>query len=83
MIEIKKDGVYIFETPHGSIATAHLRTRRDYSHMARRIIEGPFEDVIQGDKVVISASRLATVRMSEILNALSGLVSVVVPPHRQ
>jgi hypothetical protein len=83
VIEVKKDGVYIFETPHGSITASHMRTRRDYSHMVRRIIEGPFEDVIQGDKVAISASRLATVRMSEILNALSGLASVVVPPHRQ
>ena len=71
MIEILKDGFYIVLTVNGSYVVEHLRTRHDYSHMVKKIVDGPFEDVVKDGETKLSAYRLATVRMAEILAKLS------------
>ena len=68
LLEVKADGYYVFVTVNGVYQTAHLRRGRDYSHLVRQLVDGPFEDMAKPDgKLVLSGHKLATIKMAEIL----------------
>jgi len=70
VIEVLAAGYYIFETPQGSFVVEHLRPRTDYSHLAKKLLDGPFEDVKRPDgREVMSGFRLAQMKLSDILAA--------------
>jgi hypothetical protein len=66
MIEVLKQGYYIFETPQGSFVVEFLRPKTDYSHLVKKMVDGPFEDISRPDgREVLSGFRLAQTRLSE------------------
>jgi hypothetical protein len=70
MIEVLAPGYYIFETPQGSFVVEHLLPATDYTHLAKKLLDGPFEDVKRADgREVMSGFRAAQVKLSEILAA--------------
>jgi hypothetical protein len=70
MIEVLAPGYYIFETPQGSFVVEHLRPSTDYSHLAKKLLDGPFEDIKRPDgREVMSGFRAAQMKLSEILAA--------------
>jgi len=68
MLEVKIPGLYIFQSTHDTYAISHLIPRIDYSHLVKRIVDGPFEDVRrEGGGLMLSAQKVANTRLSEIL----------------
>lgn len=68
MFEVKQAGLYIFVSVHDTYAIAHLIPRVDYSHLVKRIVDGPFEDMKrEGGGIVLSATKIANLRLTEIL----------------
>ena len=68
---VETDGFYIIQSRQGSYAVEHFKVRTDYSHIVQRFIDGPFEDVVRGDKVVLSGYRVAHTKLSEFLAEVS------------
>ena len=70
MLEVKTAGLWIFQSVHDTYGIAHLVPRIDYSHLVKRLVDGPFEDIKrEGGGLVLSAQKIANARLSEILGS--------------
>lgn len=67
MIEVKSAGIWIYQSVHDTYGTMHCRPRIDYSHIVKRFVDGPFEDMVRDGKNVLSAQKLAVTRLTELL----------------
>ena len=73
MLEVKQPGLYIFQSVNDVYGIQHLRPRVDYTHLVKRLIDGPFVDATNADgRTVLSAHKVAVMRLSEILGDVSG-----------